>query len=144
MDSICQVFDRSLSENPSEYQYYLTTSHKENDISLYIKYTNKNINLDDLDKILNDYITTHNEKFNFYLFGFKLVKEFVDNSTENIETNYFYQTDIINIKRNLLNNIYRFISRIYKPCNVYKIKHIILELINDRCNMTYKYYKNPQ
>ena len=39
MDYICQVCDRSLIENPSEYEYYLTTSHKKNDNSLYIKYT---------------------------------------------------------------------------------------------------------
>ena len=39
MDYICQVCDRSLIKNPSEYEYYLTTSHKKNDNSLYIKYT---------------------------------------------------------------------------------------------------------
>ena len=66
MDYICQVCDRPLIENPSEYQQNLATSHKKNDISLYIKYTINNINLDELDKILNDYITTHNEKFNFF------------------------------------------------------------------------------
>ena len=109
---------------------------------MYIKYTIININLDDLDKILNDYITNHNEKYNFYLFSCKLVIEFDDNFKENTETKYFYNTDIIIIKRNLSYNIYRFNPRIYKPCNVYNIKHIILETINDRCYMTYKYYMN--
>ena len=64
MDYICQVCDRSLIENPSEYEYYLTISHKENDNSLYTKYTINNINLDYLDKTMNDYITIHNEQFN--------------------------------------------------------------------------------
>ena len=98
MDYICQVCDRSLIENSSEYEQYLSTSHKKNDNSLYIKFTNNNIKLDKVDKILNDYITTHNEKFIFYLISCKLVIECDDNSIENIETNYFYNTDIVNIK----------------------------------------------
>ena len=105
MDYICKVCDRSLIENPSDYQHYLATSHKKNDNSLYTKYTINKINLDELDKILNDYITTHNKKFNFYLIICKLVIEFDNNFTENIETIYFYNTDVINIKRNLLYNI---------------------------------------
>ena len=141
MDYICQVCDRSLIENPSEYQNYLDTSHKKKDNSLYIKYTINNINLDEVAKILNDHITTHNKKLNFYLISCKLVIEF-NNFTENIETNYFCHTDIINIKRNSLYNIYSFKPRIYKPSNVCNIKHMILKTINDRCNMTYEYYMN--
>ena len=102
MDYICQVCDRSFIENLDEYQHYLTTSHRKNYNSLYIKYTINKINLDELDKLLDDHITTHNEKFNFYLISCKLVMEFDNNFSENIETNYFYNTDIINIKRNLL------------------------------------------
>ena len=142
MDYICQVCDRSLIVNPSEYQHYLATSRKKNDNSLCIKYTINNFNLDEVDKILNDYITTHNEKFNFYLISCKLVIEFDDNFIENIETEFFYNTDIINIKRNLLYNFYHFIPKTYKPCNVCNIKQLILETNNDICNMTYKYYKN--
>ena len=111
MDYICGGCDRSLIENPSEYQHYLATSHEKNDNSWYIKYTINNINLDELDKILNDNITTHNKKINFYLISCKLVIKFDKNFTENIETSYFYNTDIINIKRNLLYNIYNFIPR---------------------------------
>ena len=109
---------------------------------MYIKYTINNFNLDELDKILNDHIATHNKKFNFYLISCKLVIEFDNNFTGNIETKYFYNTDMINIKRNLLYNIYNFIPKIYKLNNVCNIKHMILKTINDRCNMTYKYYIN--
>ena len=84
MDYICQVCDRSLIENPDEHQHYLTTSHKKNDNSLYIKYTINNINLDELDKILDDHITTHNKKINFYLISCKHVIEFDNNFSENI------------------------------------------------------------
>ena len=44
MDYICEVCDRSPIENPSDYNKYLTTSHKKNDNSLYIKYTINDIN----------------------------------------------------------------------------------------------------
>ena len=98
---------------------------------MYRKYTNNIINLDELDKILNDYITTHIEKFDFYLISCELIIE-----SENIETECFYNTDIISIKRNFLYNIYNFIPRIYNPRNVCKIKQTILKTINDRCNMT--------
>ena len=101
MNYIFEACDRSLIENLSEYQHYLDTSHKKKDNSLYIKYTINNINLDEVDKTLNDYITTHNEKFNFCLINCKLVIEFDDNFIENIETEYFFNTDIISIKRDL-------------------------------------------
>ena len=81
MDYICQVCDRSLIENPDEYQHYLTTSHKKNDNSLYIKYTINNINLEELYKILDDHITTHNKKFVFYLISCELIIEFDINFT---------------------------------------------------------------
>ena len=125
MDYICQVCDRSLIENSAENQHYLATSLKKNDISLYIKYTINKINLDELDNILNDHITTHNKKFNFYLISCKLVIEFDNNFTEEVETTFFYNTEIINLKRNLLYNLYNFIPRIYKPSNVCNVKHTI-------------------
>ena len=59
-----------------------------------------------------------------------------------MKTNYFYNTDTINIKRHLLYNIYHFIPRIYKPCNVCNIKQTIFKTNKDRCNMTYKHYMN--
>ena len=94
---------------------------------MYIKYTINNINLDELDKILKDYITTHLEKFDFYKISCELVIKFDNSFTENIETNYFHNTDIINIKINLLYNIYHFIPRVYKACNACNIKQTILK-----------------
>ena len=142
MDYICQVCDRPLIENPSEYQHYLATSRKKHDKNLYKKYTINNINLDELDKILQDYITTHNEKVDYNLNSCELVIEFDKNFTENLEATYFYNTDITNMKRILLYNFYHFIPRVYKACNVCIIKQTILKTINDRCNMTYKNYIN--
>ena len=142
MDFICRVCDRSLIKNPSEYQHYLATSRMKNDKKLYIKHTINNTNLDELDKILNDYMTTHNEKIDSYLFSCKLAIKVDNNFTENIETSYFYNADFFNTKRNFLFNIYHFIRRAYKACSVCNIKQTILKTVNDRCNMTYKYYMN--
>ena len=44
MDYICEVCDWSILQDPSEYQYYLTTSHRNFDKKLYISYTVNNIN----------------------------------------------------------------------------------------------------
>ena len=66
MDFLCKTRDRSLIENESENHYYRATLRKKNDKSLYKKYTINNIKMDEYDKILNDYITTHNKKFDVY------------------------------------------------------------------------------
>ena len=54
MDYTCQYCDRSLIENPDEYENYLTTSRKKHNKNLYIKYTINNISFDELAKILKD------------------------------------------------------------------------------------------
>ena len=66
MSFFCKVCDRSIIENGFEYMNYLATMRRENDKSLYKKYTIKNINLDEVDKILNDYVIIHNKKFDCY------------------------------------------------------------------------------
>ena len=62
-------------------------------ISLYKKYTTNNINLDEVDKILNDYISHHNINFGLYFINCEFKIEFDNNFTTNIETKYFYNTD---------------------------------------------------
>ena len=67
MDYIYQYCDRLLIENPDEYEDYLTTSCEKIDKNLYIKYSIDDISFDELDIKLEDYISTHNKKFVFYL-----------------------------------------------------------------------------
>ena len=123
MQRFCNNCDRSLIFNRFEYQNYLNTANKGNDRSTYIKYTINKISLDELDKIINEYITTHNEKFDFYSINCELVEEFDNNFTENIETDYLYITNIITFNR--------IITRIYKYSNVCNIKQMILKTINN-------------
>ena len=131
MDYICQYCDRLLLENPDEYENYLTTSSRKIDKNLYIKYTIINIDFDELDKILEDYISTHNKKFVFCLISCKLIIEFDKNFTENIKTDYYYNTDIINIKRGLIYNFYHFLPKIFKDCHANNIKQANLRKLND-------------
>ena len=141
MDYICQYCDRLLIEIPDEYENYLTTSPKKKDKTLYIKYTIINISFDELDKILKDCISTHNKNFVFYLISCELIIEFDNNFTENIKTLYYYNTDVINKKRDLIYNIYHFLPKLFKYCHAYNIKQANLKTINDKCNMTLEFYK---
>ena len=142
MDYICQYCDRLLIENPDDYENYLTTSSRKIDKNLYIKYIINIISFNELDKILEDYISTHNKKFVFYLISCELIIEFDNIFTENIKTEYYYNTVIVNIKRGLIYNIYHFLPNIFKDCHAYNIKQANLKTINDRCNMTLEFYKN--
>ena len=66
MDLLCPVCDREFIEKESEYKNYIATLRKKHDKSIYKKYAINNINLDEVDKILNDYVGTHIKKL-FYL-----------------------------------------------------------------------------
>ena len=61
-------------ENESVYKEYLATLHKKDDKSLHKNYTVISINLDEFDKILKDYITTHFKKFDFYFINCEFKK----------------------------------------------------------------------
>ena len=65
MTPLCKVCDRLTLENESEYYTYLATLRKKDDKSFDKKYTYNNVNLDEVNKILNDYISSHNENFDF-------------------------------------------------------------------------------
>ena len=60
MELLCKVCDREIFENESERNNHTATLHKKNDKCLYANYTINNVNLDEFDKILNDYIIAHN------------------------------------------------------------------------------------
>ena len=109
-------------------------------IKIFIKKHTKNkINLDEVNKILNDYISTHNKNFDFHFINCEFVIEFDINFRTNLQTNCFYKTDIININRYLLYDIDCFKSRGYDFC---KINQMTINIISDRCNMTYERYIN--
>ena len=99
MSFLCEVCDRSIIEKESESFNYLGTLCKEDDKSVYKKCTNININFNEVNKILNDYISTHNKEFDFYFINCEFVIEFDNNFIANIKFNFFSNTDIIIINR---------------------------------------------
>ena len=89
MTFLCRKCDRSITENGSEYKEYIATMRKKNDKSLYKKYTNNNINLDEIDKVLNDYVIVHNKKIDLYFINCEFKIESNIKFTTNIENNFF-------------------------------------------------------
>ena len=139
MSLLSDLCDRSIIENESEYNNYLTILRKIDDKSFYKKYTIIDFNLDEVNKILNDYISTHNKKIHFYFINCEIITEFDYNFIANKKTKYFHNTDINNINRYLSYDIDCFKSRGYK---FYDINQMTISIISDRCNMTYEYYIN--
>ena len=64
---------------------------------MYKIYTFNNANLDEVNKISNDFISTHNKNFDFYFINCEFVIEFDNNFIGNIEIKFFYNTDNIKI-----------------------------------------------
>ena len=112
---------------------------KENDKCLYTKYILNNVKINEFDKIFKYSISTHNKKFDFYYIDCEFEKLIDNNYTANIEINYHYKTDYINIKSYLLFYIDSCELAGYKIKN---INHMIIKTISCECNMSYKYYIN--
>ena len=68
MDYLCQVCDREIIENESEYKNYIPSLRKKDDKSIYKKYVINNIKLDEVDKIIKDYVSTHKKNLICILF----------------------------------------------------------------------------
>ena len=97
MEFLCQVCDKDFIQNQSKYDHYIATLTKKYDRSIYENYIIIIPILDEVDKILKDYITSRNNKFNIYI-SFINCEFFLvfDNIFEiHIETIYFYKKDDI-------------------------------------------------
>ena len=79
------------------------------------------------------------KKFDFYYIDCEFEILFDKNYTANIENNYHYKTDNINIKSYLIFYIDSCEINGYKFKN---INHMIIKTISCMCNMSYKYYIN--
>ena len=114
---------------------------KKNDLSLYNKYTINNINLDEVDKILKDYVTTQTKKFDLYLIICEFKIEFDIKFTTKRETNYLHNiNDIITkIKGYLLYWIDYYKLQGYGFRN---INELIIKTFSDKCNITDEHYLN--
>ena len=140
MDLLCRICDRDIIENESEYKSYIASLREKDDKSLYKKYVINNINLNDVDKILKDYVSTHNKKFIIYFLYCELKIQFDNNSTRDLKTDYVHNTEIDKISQCFLYCIEYFESKGSKFQN---INQIIINTVSDRCNMKYESYMHP-
>ena len=95
--------------------------------------------MDEYDKILNDYITTHNKNFDVYLVNCEIKIEFDNNFILKLETSYVHKIEFKKLKIFLLYCIDCLKLKGYKFCN---INQMTINTINDRCNITYESYMN--
>ena len=86
MELLCTVCGREIIENESEYKNYIASLHKKDDKSIYKIYVINNINLDEFDKILRDYVSTHNKKTDIYFIYCEFKIQFDINSTRDLKT----------------------------------------------------------
>ena len=114
MDYLCQVCDREFIENESEYKNYIATLRKKDDKSIYKKYAINNINLGEVDKILKDYVSTHNKKLNIYCIFCEFKIQFDNNSTRELKTECVHNIEIEKISQCLLYCIEYLESKGYK------------------------------
>ena len=116
----------SLSQNQKEYPFR-------------IKHTIKNPNFFVINKIFNDYITNHNKKFNLFLIkcDFKLIYNNDLLTPILIETDFYHNNTLFNLKRYLLYKIDNFIEKGYILSHIDEMK---TTTINDKMFMTSNYY----
>ena len=134
---LCQVCDYEIFNDKRELNHYLTSFHKRYDRGLYYKYTINNININNINKIFDYYITIHNEKFDMYFFNCVIQIQFNNNIIANLEIHNHYNTDYINIENYLSLFLKSFENAGYKISN---INHMIIKITSCICNIRYKHY----
>ena len=155
---LCQVCDYEIFNDEHELNCYLTSFDKRYDRGSYYKYIVKNINLNDINKIFDYYITIQNEKFNFYFIKCIFQIQFNNNIIANIEINNHYSSDNFNIEIYLslflksceragykISNINHMIFNITSCIRIIRYKHYIdkpMSMLERRIN--YIITKNPQ
>ena len=120
-----------------DYNNYIKTLIKDDNKFIYMKYIVNKVNINNFEKIFNNYITNHNKKFDFYYINCEFQIETIDQLL-NIEINLHHNTDYINLKSYLF-----FYTESHNIKN-FNINQMIINTISCLSNMTYKYYlANP-
>ena len=115
---------------------YLSSLVKNDNKFIYLRYIINKVDINNFDKIFDNYIKNHNKKFDFYYINCEFIIETNNNRLLNIEINFHHNTDYINLKCLLL-----FYTESHNIKN-FKINKMIINTISCLCNMTYKYYLN--
>ena len=127
----------------TEYNPPIDISHTQTEKRFRIKHTNKNPDFFVIDKLSNDYITNHNEKYCLFLnkCDFKLI--FINDFSKSIHigTHFYHNATFINLRRLLIHHNDNFIDMGYIFSHIDEMN---ITTIDDRMYMTYTYYiQNP-
>ena len=127
---LCLKRDHDIFEDVEKLYNYLATF--KNDKNFYKTIVIDNIDLDDIDKILNDHIKIHNKKFNIYfvkcIFNFRF-----DDDIYELDTLYIHIKEIYKIFIQLL----FFIDMMKSDGKFFiNIDKMTIDINSDLCNMT--------
>ena len=136
---LCLDCDHEIFNDRDEFYYYITSLKKRYDRNLYYKYITNNVNLNNINKIFDNYININNEKFDLYFVNCLIQIKFDNNIIYNLEITNRYNTDYINIENYLSMYLKCFINVKYK---IDKINHMIINITSCICNIKYKHYKD--
>ena len=97
--------------------------------------------MDENDKILKDYVSSHNKKFNIYFIYCEYKIQFDNNYTRNLSTACVHNKDFEKIYQSL---IYYVESIKINGYIFEKIYEMTINTISDKCNITHEiYFNNP-
>ena len=96
--------------------------------------------MDEVDKILKDYVSTHNKTFDIYFIYCEFKIQFDNNFTLDLKTEIVHNIEFEKICQSLIYSIECFKSKGFK---IHNIIQMIFITVNDRCNMKHEYLKQP-
>ena len=119
--------------NETRYNNYIDCLLNKDNKNLYMKYIINNVNIDEFDKIFNNYIISHNKKFDLYYINCEFEIE-TNKDLVNIEINFHHNTDYINLRG------YLFFYTHSREIKNFNINQISINIISCLSNMTYECY----
>ena len=135
-DFVCMKCDYEIFHDENELNYYLATFRKKYDRGLYYKYIINDVNLDNINKIFDNYINIHNNKFEKYFISCIIQIRFNNNTIVNLEINNCYNSGYINLEN--------YLSIYLKSCEhrEYIFNHMTINITSCICNIRYRHYIN--
>ena len=132
---LCLKCNQDIFEDKNKLYNYLATFQKENDKNFYKKIIIHNIDLDNIDMILKNYINNHDKKIDTYFVKCLFNIDF-DNNIYELDTVYVYNKESYKIIIQLL-----FFIDMMKAegKNFYSISQMTIIINSDICNMTNEY-----
>ena len=135
-DLLCIKCNNEIFKNSDNLCHYLDNIQNEIYNNIYKKIVNHKIDLCNVDKILNDYIEIHNNKYNIYFVKCSFDISFDDNDINELETTFIHNKEIYKLNIQLL-----FFIDMMKTegKNFNKINQMTIFIYGDKCHMTDEY-----